>query len=247
MEAFPGALIGFEGIPQDFRDRDSTVNEKTIRMGNDSISYRTEDLVKFDKNFRRNFINSLSGYKSVNLVGTIDKKAKTNLAIFNTVIHVGSSPALMGLLVRPPVIPRHTLTNIMDMDSFTINHINPTFYHKAHQTAARYKAEDKSEFDIVGLTPHFTDALKAPYVMESTVKIGLELRETHEIRSNGTIFVVGEIIEVILPERAILTDGLIDLGITGTITASGLDTYYTTRKIARLSYANPSRDLNIIG
>ena len=122
-----------------------------------------------------------------------------------------------------------------------------SFYHKAHQTAARYKSEDKSEFEIVGLTPQFTPVIPAPYVSESTVKIGLELVETHEVKRNGTIFVVGEIIEVILPRNAVLTDGLIDLGVTATITASGLDTYYPTRQIARLSHANPDQDLSIIG
>lgn len=216
-------------------------------MGEENLNFRAKDLVTLEQNFRRNFINSLSGYKSVNLVGTIDKNNKTNLAIFNTIIHIGSSPALMGLLIRPPVVPRHTLNNILEMGCFTINHINPTIYHKAHQTAARYKKEEKSEFDIVGLTPHYSDALKAPYVGESTVKIGLELRETHEVKTNGTIFVVGEVIEVTLPKSAVLSDGLIDLGITATVTSSGLDTYYTTRKIARLSYANPNQDLNIIG
>ena len=95
-------------------------------MLNDSILFSEDDLIKQDQAFRRNFINSLSGYKSVNLVGTIDKAGKTNLAIFNTVIHVGSNPALLGLLVRPPVVPRHTLTNILETNRYTINHINPT-------------------------------------------------------------------------------------------------------------------------
>lgn len=216
-------------------------------MERDSIKYKREDIDNLTQDFRRNFINSLTGYKSVNLIGTIDKHGKNNLAIFNTVIHVGSDPPLMGMLVRPPVVPRHTLANIMETGCFTINHINPTFYHKAHQTAARYKQEDRSEFDIVGLTPSYTDALKAPYVKESSLKIGLLYKESHEIKSNGTVFIVGEITEVILPRSAVLSDGLIDLGITGTITSSGLDVYYTTRKIARLSYANPGKDLQIIG
>ncbi len=216
-------------------------------MANDSMKFGRADLEDLEKSYRRNFINSLSGYKSVSLVGTIDNAGKTNLAIFNTVVHIGSDPALLGLVVRPPVVPRHTLKNILETGCYTINHITPAFYHKAHQTAARYKYEDKSEFEIVGLTPHFTETLKAPYVKESPVMIGMELEETHKIKSNGTIFVVGRVVEVMLPRSAVLSDGLIDLGSTGTVTSSGLDTYYTTRKIARLSYANPDKDLDIIG
>ena len=215
-------------------------------MSADSMKLNSEDLLNFERNYRRNFINSLSGYKSVNLIGTVDQKGRSNLAIFNTLIHVGSNPPLLGMLVRPPVVPRHALSNILSTGVYTVNHINPTFYHKAHQTAARY-SDDKSEFEIVGLTPEYTDALEAPYVRESAVKIGMKLIETHNIETNGTVFVVGEIIEVMLPKNAVLSDGLIDLGVTGTVTSSGLDTYYTTRKIARLSFANPNEDLSIIG
>lgn len=216
-------------------------------MGEDKVTFRAPDIRGMDKNYRTNLVNSLTGYKSVNLIGSIDGSANPNLAIFNTVIHVGSSPPLMGFLVRPPVVPRHTLENILETGVFTINHINPAFYHKAHQTAARYTHEDKNEFEIVGLTPKYTDAVNAPYVAESVVNIGLELRESHEIKANGTIFVVGEVVEVIMPQKALLSDGLVDLGATATVTISGLDTYYTTRKLARLSYANPMKDLSIIG
>lgn len=219
----------------------------TKTMGDDRLHLKAEALAEFDLAFRRNFINSLSGYKSINLIGTINTEDRTNLAIFNTVIHVGSSPPLIGLLVRPPTVPRHTLSNILNTGCFTVNHIGPTFYHKAHQTAARYSDEGLSEFGIVGLTPFFSSVIKAPYVGESPVKIGLELKEKHEVKTNGTIFLVGEIVEVILPKSAVLSDGFIDLGVTGTITSSGLDTYYTTRKIARLSHANPGSDLKIIG
>lgn len=216
-------------------------------MNVDSIRYTSEDLKKLEKEFKRNFINSLSGYKSINLIGTIDKKSKTNLAIYNTVIHVGSNPPLMGMLVRPPVVPRHTLNNIMETKFFTINHITSNFYNKAHQTAARYKYEDKSEFDIVGLKQHFSNTLPAPYVEESPVKIGLKLKEYMKIKSNGTVFIVGEVIEVIAVRNSVLSDGMIDMGVTETITSSGLDTYYKTNKIARLSFANPDKDLDIIG
>lgn len=210
------------------------------------IIYNSQDILNFSKEFKINFINSLSGYKSVNLVGTQSETKIGNLAIFNTIIHVGSNPPLMGLLVRNPAVERHTLTNIRTTGFFTLNHIHAKFFTRAHQTAARYYY-NQSEFDVVGLTPLYTDVLKAPYVEESPVKIGLELKEEHTIKSNSTIFIVGEVVEVMLPEKAVLADGLIDLGVTGTITSSGLDTYYTTQKLARLSYAKPDQDLNVIG
>lgn len=216
-------------------------------MSEDSVNFSSTELAGFEPDFKRNFINSLSGYKSVNLIGTIDTKKRTNLAIYNSIIHVGTSPPLIGMLVKPPSLPRHTLNNILETGVYTINHIGPSFYHKAHQTAARYSQEDKSEFDIVGLTPYYSSGIEAPYVAESMIKYGLKLTEKHEIKSNGSIFIVGEVIEVILPKKIVLSDGFIDIGAAATITSSGIDTYYTTRKIARLSYAQPENDLTIIG
>ncbi|MCF8368903.1 MAG: flavin reductase family protein [Bacteroidales bacterium] len=205
-----------------------------------------KDFKNYSKEFCVNFINSLSGFKSVNLCGTSNKDGVSNLAIFNTIIHVGSKPPLMGMLVRPPVVQRDTLVNIRETKYFTLNHIHQKFYTRAHQTAARYEI-GKSEFEVVGFNTYYTDNCKAPYVAESEVKIGLKFREEHEIKSNCTILIVGEIIEVMVPKNAVLSDGLIDLGITKTITSSGLDVYWAPTKIARLSYARPDEDINVIG
>lgn len=197
-----------------------------------------ENILAFEKLYRTNFVNSLSGFKSANLIGTISKEGKTNLAIFSSVIHVGANPPLMGLLMRPVSVERHTYNNIKEIDYFTINHINKDIFKQAHQTSARYE-KDISEFDACGLTPEFTETIKAPYVKESKIKIGLKFVEEQEIKSNGTVFMVGEIVEVILPDDFVLSDGFIDVEKAGTIAISSLDSYHETKKIARLSYAKP--------
>ena len=197
-----------------------------------------ENILAFEKLYRTNFVNSLSGFKSANLIGTISKEGKTNLAIFSSVIHVGVNPPLMGLLMRPVSVERHTYNNIKETDYFTINHINKDIFKQAHQTSARYE-KDISEFDTCGLTPEFTERIKAPYVKESKIKIGLKFVEEQEIKSNGTVFIVGEIVEVILPDDFVLSDGFVDVEKAGTIAISSLDSYHETKKIARLSYAKP--------
>lgn len=197
-----------------------------------------ENILAFEKLYRTNFVNSLSGFKSANLIGTISKEGKTNLAIFSSVIHVGANPPLMGLLMRPVSVERHTYNNIKETDYFTINHINKDIFKQAHQTSARYE-KDISEFDTCGLTPEFTERIKAPYVKESKIKIGLKFVEEQEIKSNGTVFIVGEIVEVILPDDFVLSDGFVDVEKAGTIAISSLDSYHETKKIARLSYAKP--------
>lgn len=197
-----------------------------------------QNILEFDKIYRAAFVNSLAGLKSANLIGTISSEGKTNLAIFSSVIHVGANPPLMGLLMRPVSVERHTYANIKETGYFTINHINKEIYKKAHQSSARYE-KDISEFDECKLTPQFTEAVKAPYVEESKIKIGLKFVEEQEIKSNGTIFMIGEIIEIILPDDIFIVDGYIDLEKAGTIAISGLDGYHETKRIARLSYAKP--------
>ena len=98
--------------------------------------------------------------------------------------------------MRPVSVERHTYYNIKETGFFTINQIHKDIFKQAHQTSARYD-KDVSEFDACGLTPEFTEIVKAPYVKESKIKIGLKFLEEHEIKSNGTIFIVGEIIELL--------------------------------------------------
>jgi len=191
-----------------------------------------ENILAFEKLYRTNFVNSVSGFKSANLIGTISKEGKTNLAIFSSVIHVGANPPLMGFLMRPISVERHTYTNIKETNLFTINHINKEIFKQAHQTSARYD-KDVSEFDECGLTPEYSETIKAPYVKESTIKIGLKFVEEQEIKANGTIFIVGEIVEIILPDDVVAKDGYVDIERAGTIAISGLDSYHETKRIAR--------------
>jgi flavin reductase (DIM6/NTAB) family NADH-FMN oxidoreductase RutF len=197
-----------------------------------------ENILKSEKTYRTNFVNSLSGFKNANLIGTISKEGKTNLAIFSSVIHVGANPLAIGFLMRPVSVERHTYTNIKETNYFTINHINKNIFKKAHQTSARYD-KDISEFDECGLTPEYSDTIKAPYVKESKIKIGCRFVEEHEIKFNGTIFIIGEIFEVILPDDIVGEDGFVDIEKAETVAISGLDSYHETKRIARLSYAKP--------
>ncbi len=204
-----------------------------------------EEILKFEKLYRAAFINSITGFKSANLIGTISSEGKTNLAIFNSVIHVGANPPLMGFLMRPVSVERHTYKNIKETGSFTINHINKEIFKQAHQTSARYD-KDISEFDECGLTAEYSETISAPYVKQSIVKIGLNYIEEYEIKYNGTIFIIGEIAEIILPEDIIGKDGFINIENAGTIAISGLDSYHETKRMSRLSYAKPGVEPNEI-
>lgn len=186
---------------------------------------------------RVHFINSLSGYKSANLVGTADANGTTNLAIISSVVHLGADPALVAFVNRPHTAERNTLDNIYSSGCYTLNHVAKDFFEEAHHTSARYPA-GVSEFNQTGLTEHY-GSLKAPYVAQSPIKLGLEFREKIDIKLNGTVLIIGEIIEVILDDSLIATDGKIDLATSQTVAVSGLDEYHLAHSLGRLAYAKP--------
>ncbi len=197
-----------------------------------------KELDQMEQRFRASFINSITGFKSVVLIGTKNKVNQENLAIFNSIVHLGSNPALIGMIIRPDSVERHTLENIEETGFYTINHILESFVEQAHHTSARYP-RNTSEFEASGLTPLYRDDFFAPYVKESNVQIGMEFKTKINIPINNTLMIIGQIKSASLPEKAISTDGFIDLEITKTITNSGLDAYHRTERIARLPYAKP--------
>lgn len=203
--------------------------------------FSRSDLEQLPSRYRAHLCNTLPGFKSLNLIGTQSEAGVNNLGIFTQVFHVGSNPSMIGILFRPHTVRRDTLENILSQKHFTLNHVHESIYKQAHQTAAKYEA-DESEFDAVGLTPEFTDAVKAPYVKESRVKIGLELAQRIDIELNGTVLIIGKTLEVMVPEEHIKEDGYLDLAAIGSITCTDIDAYHSVNKLARMAYAKPDTD-----
>ncbi len=70
-----------------------------------------------------------------------------------------------------------------------------------------------------------------------------KFREEIPIKINNTILVIGEIVEILMPEEIIGKDGFLDLEKSGTVTCSALDRYHSTQHLARFSYAKPDKEL----
>nr|WP_158972977.1 flavin reductase [Paraglaciecola sp. L3A3] len=195
--------------------------------------------------YRARLINSLSGFKSANLVASRSKNGVNNLAIFSSVFHLGASPALVGFVTRPNTVERHTLANIQQTKQFTINQVNSGFWQAAHQTSARYDA-NVCEFEQTGLTVEEIDNINVPFVKESKLKYALTLREIIPMEINNTLLIVGEISHIICMQNAIKKDGYIDLQELNTVSVSGLDSYHTSQRLSRLSYAKPDQLLTLL-
>jgi flavin reductase (DIM6/NTAB) family NADH-FMN oxidoreductase RutF len=201
--------------------------------------FSKDDIVQLEQRYRAQLINSLSGFKSANLIGTVDKSGNENLAIVSSVFHLGANPPLIGMIIRPHSVPRHTLENLLETEVYTINHVSEDIFINAHQTSARYEKLD-SEFNAVNLSPQYLNNFQAPYVSKSKVKIGLALRSSQTLEINNTELVIGEVVELHVEDSAIGPDGFVDIESLNTVALSGLDSYHKTQKLGRLKYAKTS-------
>jgi flavin reductase (DIM6/NTAB) family NADH-FMN oxidoreductase RutF len=198
--------------------------------------FTKSDLDTLEKNYRANLINSVSGYKPANLIGTIGTDGATNLAIFSSVIHLGANPALLGFIQRPVGAESHTYKNIKENGVFTINHVHASFVEKAHYTSARFERA-VSEFDACHLTPAYFEGFPAPFVQESVIKIGLRFVQEMPIALNNTILIIGQIEHLFIENALIQADGNITLDLAESMAVAGLESYYSAQKTHQFPYA----------
>jgi flavin reductase (DIM6/NTAB) family NADH-FMN oxidoreductase RutF len=202
--------------------------------------FTKEEIFDFEKIYKINLVNSLSGYKSANLIGSISNEAIENIAVFSSVIHLGSSPPLLGFILRPTTVPRGTYKNIKETGCYTINHIAGSFIEDAHHTSAKYESEI-SEFDMTELNAAYLNDFKAPFVSQSPIKIAMKYIEEYHIKANDVIMVVGEIQSVTIEEGLLQKDGFIDLSKGNIAAINGLDGYAIPSLKTRQTYQRPKK------
>jgi flavin reductase (DIM6/NTAB) family NADH-FMN oxidoreductase RutF len=203
------------------------------------IHYNQSTIQNWERFYRANLLQCITGFKSANLIGTINAEGVPNVAIFSSVVHLGSNPALVGYINRPIAAATHTLANIEATRVYTINHVTTEFTDKAHQTSAKY-ALNVNEFDATGLTMEFIEGIKAPFVKESNIQYAVQLVEIVPIRHNQTFFVIGSITDIILKTITPASDGFVAIEKAGSMACLGADAYYTGQLIQRYRYAKPN-------
>ena len=156
------------------------------------IHYSRTDIDKMDKIFRLNLINSCTGFKSANLLGTKSLNGVSNVAVFSSITHLGSNPPLIGFILRPTTVPRDTYRNIKDTGVFTVNHIYSDIIKDAHHTSAKYP-DEVSEFTKTDLEEEFLDDFPAPFVMGAKIRLGCRFLNAYEIKENDTLLLVSAI------------------------------------------------------
>ncbi|WP_093368716.1 flavin reductase family protein [Psychroflexus sediminis] len=204
--------------------------------------FSKQDILNLPGLERMHLINSCGGLKSANLIGTISEAGVSNLAVFNSVIHLGSNPPMLSFMLRPTTVERHSYTNFKKNSHFTVNHIHSDFVNKAHQTSAKYD-EEVSEFKEVGFTEEFIADCKAPFVKESKIKMGCKYINEYYIEEHACRLIIGEIQHLVVEEGIMDQDGFLDLTRAGSAGIIGLDGYVKTELIERYAYARPNQEL----
>jgi flavin reductase (DIM6/NTAB) family NADH-FMN oxidoreductase RutF len=196
------------------------------------------DIKSWERFYRANFINCLTGFKSVSLIATINKELQPNLAVFSSIVHLGSDPALVGYINRPKAAAPHTLSNIESTGIYSINHIKASFIDLAHSSSAKYEAAI-NEFDVTGLTPLFRPPIPVPFVRESNIQYAMKLVEIVPITHNNTLLVVGAVTDIFIEPAVLKPDGFLAIEEAGSVASLGADGYYTVERLARFAYAKP--------
>lgn len=200
------------------------------------MTFTLPDILAWEQKYRIRFINSISGYKAAHLIGTQNGSGQQNLAIFNSIVHVGASPPLVGFIMRPVTVDRHTYSNILETGCYTINHVHKSFVKNAHFTSATFSREE-SEFERCNLTPQQVHDFPAPFVQESKIKFGLTLKEDILIKENGTRLIIGQIEHIIIDDAVVEADGQLDLEIAHDVCVTGLNQYSAVSKLKKFDAA----------
>lgn len=199
----------------------------------------TEDLKALDKVSRLNLVNSVTGYKSANLIGSISKEGKPNLAIFSSVTHLGSDPALLGFIIRPATVPRDTYKNIVETGYFTVNHVTEYLIQRAHQTSANYN-EEVSEFEETQIASEYLEGILQPFVKESPVRLLCKYLNEYPIEENGCIHIIASIEEIYFENEMLNNDYWLQLEKGNVVSINGLDGYCLPKLLDRFEYARPN-------
>lgn len=200
--------------------------------------FNKTEILNLDRFYRANLINSIVGIKQASLIGTVSDKSISNLALFSSVVHLGSSPQLVAMFSRPNTdTPKQTLKNIIDSNAYTINHVNSKILHRSHATSKKFSPSE-SEFTQCNLEECYIKDFQAPFVKECNIGVGVSYRRHFTIDENGVVMIIGEIDKIIVDEQFISETGEVLLSSLDSIGVAGNNSYYSLKTLSSLEYVS---------
>jgi flavin reductase (DIM6/NTAB) family NADH-FMN oxidoreductase RutF len=144
--------------------------------------------------------------RPIALVSTVARSGVANLAPFSAFCQVGANPpaVLFCPALRAPGgkdmgchsdLRKDTLRNVEETGEFVVNVVNETIAASVNDTAAEVPPE-VDEFQLAGLTPMASEAVRPPRVAESPAQIECKLLQVIYVgRAPGAgVIVLGEVV-----------------------------------------------------
>jgi flavin reductase (DIM6/NTAB) family NADH-FMN oxidoreductase RutF len=201
------------------------------------IHHSSKDLDEMERIYRANLVNSVTGYKSASLLATRSNTGIDNVAIYSSVTHLGSNPAMFSFIQRPLSHDvGHTYENLKETGHITLNHINLELLDRAHQSSAKY-AKSTSEFQELGIETLNREGIDAPFVKNAAIQVAARYEGEYYLKENKCTLVLCRITDIFLNDGILQEDGWLNLEKAGSLTINGLDGYATGTVQKRLSYA----------
>lgn len=133
-----------------------------------------------------------------------------NLAPFSYFNGVASDPPMLMFSCgkRDASHDKDTLVNVLETGEFVVNLVTSELA-QAMNISASDAPPERDEFELAGVTPIPSRALKAPRVAESPVHFECVLAGTFEAGSNVALF--GRVVHLHIDERVLLDGDRIDM------------------------------------
>jgi flavin reductase (DIM6/NTAB) family NADH-FMN oxidoreductase RutF len=170
--------------------------------------------------------------RPIAFVSTVDEHGVQNLAPFSFFSGVCANPPTVLFCASVRASPRDkkdTLRNVLATKEFVVNIVSEEIAAAMNQTSAEVGPE-VDEFELSGLTPLASIAVRAPRVAESPVQMECRLREVVPIsdKPGGASIVIGEVVRFHVREE-IFDDFRIDPEKLNAIGRMGGATYCRTQ------------------
>ena len=158
-------------------------------------------------------------------ISTRARDGSLNLAPFSFFQAVSGNPPLVVVSIgKRKGAPKDTLRNIQETGEFVINIVAEELAEKMNLTSGDWPAET-SEFDVAGLTPAPSEAVKAPCVAESPINMEAKLVQLVSLAGSDYSLVIGEIVCWHVADGYLAPDGLVDIARVRPIARLARDEY----------------------
>lgn len=152
------------------------------------------DIEAFPQLYKINLLKSLSTYNSKSIVVTKCVKGKVNVSNGNSMTYVGLKPVVIGISLKLDKTRMKTYRGIKETGYFTINGLGKRQIKDLGTKKGKVNGLLEKLNSSLGLS--YKRGFCVPYINGSNLQIGLKFLEEHHLKVNGTVLVLGQVVDI---------------------------------------------------